>query len=468
MNRKGFTLVELLAVIILLTLLGVFTVVTILDKTDEKKSQIDVATETLLKTAAQEYVQSHSDLYQKRLGNIYCLSIEEILTAEEINNINANNDQPITQSKTKVKVTILKESIKYDVVNECQTVAKKNASTPLLASNMIPIKWDANNNIVMPDTAKEGDWYNYEEGRWANALIVPQVLLSKFKSLKPGELIIPFNEIVDEVIFVVWIPSFVAEKSDDTFNINFTTTNPHSAFTNSSGFWVSKFELTTLNKNVTSSGNSLNSSYSQKAYTGSFNAITTAIASLYSSSYNFIATEVDLRMIENREWAAINFLAHSSLGLRNEKILTADLYTGTVARFSIKEIKNTVSYKASQLSYGIDSSANYTSEIYYSDNSVFSSSNRNVTGVYDLNGGNNEWVISKYLNNSSQMYDSLNASSLDEAMTATAGLYDSYIGSFDSSLCLSRGGGVSNNGEFAFESQNCSKNNTTRLIIKVK
>ena len=44
MNKKGFTLVELLAVIVLLTMVGVFSVSVILEKNDEKRDQIDSAT----------------------------------------------------------------------------------------------------------------------------------------------------------------------------------------------------------------------------------------------------------------------------------------------------------------------------------------------------------------------------------------------------------------------------------------
>ena len=478
MNKKGFTLVELLAVIVLLTLLGVFTVSTILDKTDEKKNKIDSTTENLLKTAAQNYIFKNKGSFNQTLGNVYCLKVSDVLTSEDIKNINANSENSIDESKTYVKVTFLKDSASYDVVDTCSSNEQVLPNNPLLASNMIPIKWDKNNNIVMPDIGTYGDWYNYDEGRWANAIIVPQELLSKFKSLKPGELIIPFNEIVDEVMFVVWIPSFeYSPKGGSKFeaDLKFTigiSSKSHPAFSNISGFWIGKFELTTLNNSVSLIGNELNSSYSQKAYTDTFKNMNDKINALYTSSYRFLDNEVTLRMIENREWAATAFLTHSKYGLKTEKVLASDIYTGTIANFSLKEINSYQKYPVSKLSYGIDHFANYTNEIYYSENSVFASTTRNVTGVYGLNGGNNEWVISKYCLNyeDESTCASLNEEVLDEALTNSyiSGKYDSYVGTYNTSVCLTRGGGKENNGIFAFNSQTCNAYNTSRLVIKVK
>ena len=154
MNKKGFTLVELLAVIVLLTLLGVFTVSTILDKTDEKKNKIDSATETLLKTAAQNYISKNKGSFNQTLGNVYCLKVTDILASEDIKNINANSENPINESKTYVKVTFLKDNSSYDVVDTCSSNEQILPNSPLLASNMIPIKWDKNNNIVMSDVSQ--------------------------------------------------------------------------------------------------------------------------------------------------------------------------------------------------------------------------------------------------------------------------------------------------------------------------
>lgn len=463
MNKKGFTLIELLAVIVLLTLVGVFTVSTILDKNDEKSNKIDETTEKILKTAAQSYVAKNSHLFTHKSGNVYCLSVENILASEEVDNINANSKVALSNTKTYVKVTFLQNNVKYDVVTECVINNQTLPNDPVLASNMIPIKWDANNNIVLADLANPDDWYNYDERRWANALIVPRDLLSKFKGLKPGQLIIPFNEIVDEVIFVVWVPSYkytpVTNGNKVTTHLTFgASSTPHKAFEGISGFWVSKFELTTLNPQLSENSSLINSSYSQESYKDTYSNLSAKINELYDSNYGFLRNEVELKMIDNDEWGAISYLTHSTYGILSEKLFAADIYSGTIANFSIKEVSSNNNYEATRLNYGLDHFANYTNEIYYSESSVFSSSTRNVTGVYGLNGGTNEWV-----NNVN-----VNVNQHDDALNFSFGPYDSYKGNYDPTLCLTRGGGTSNNGLFAYDSQPCSKKNTTRLVINVK
>ena len=158
MNKKGFTLVELLAVIVLLTMVGVFSVSVILEKNDEKRDQIDSATKELIITAAKNYVSKNSASFEPKSGNTYCLDLKEVLTKEDIENINANSNKEITLTNNKVKVTYSQNNINYDVVNDCQENVDTLPNAPVLASNMIAIKWDQNNNIVVADQNKYGDY----------------------------------------------------------------------------------------------------------------------------------------------------------------------------------------------------------------------------------------------------------------------------------------------------------------------
>ena len=154
MNKKGFTLVELIAVIALLTLLGVFTVSTILEQTESNSSLVDAATEKLIKAAAQEYVSLNSENFERKSGNIYCIDMQKVLAVSDIEDMNANTKNKLSSTNSYVKVTFSKDNFEYDIASDCVTNVDILPNKPNLKSNMVPIKWDSNNNIVKADVNK--------------------------------------------------------------------------------------------------------------------------------------------------------------------------------------------------------------------------------------------------------------------------------------------------------------------------
>ena len=76
--KKGFTLVELLAVIILIGVLLVFTYPKILDIKEKKEIEVDSAKEKLINNAALEYMNNNLNDYPQVLGNRYCISLETL------------------------------------------------------------------------------------------------------------------------------------------------------------------------------------------------------------------------------------------------------------------------------------------------------------------------------------------------------------------------------------------------------
>ena len=456
MNKKGFTLVELLAVIVLLSLLGVFTVSTILEQTESNSRLVDSATEKMIKAAAQEYVSLNSENFERKSGNVYCIEVEKVLETNDIEDVNANTKNKLSSTNTYVKVIFSKDSFEYDITSDCHRTVGILPNKPNLRSNMVPIKWDSNNNIVKADVSKPGDWYNYSEKRWANAIIVSQEYLSALKSLKPGELIVPFNETLEDVIFVVWIPRFNYSLTSSTVNITFepgtTSTTAHPAFSNSDGFWVSKFELT--------NNSEIGSSYSFSPYNDTKANLENLINNISTrTDYNFVKKEATVSMISNYEWAAVAFLTNSDYGIGKEKLYPADNKTGILKRYIVG-----MSPKEYEV-ISLTSRTNLpTSDAYYSNDSVFTSSTRNVTGVYDLSGGGNEWVIDT-------------EDKLKTVYSTEAAALNSTLGRADSATptrnineglnyCLARGGNLTTNGLFAFELYSCTASLSTRITVK--
>ena len=457
MNRKGFTLVELLAVIVLLTILGVYTVSTILEQTESNKNLIDSASEQIIKAAAQQYISLNSDNYEQKSGNIYCIDLDKVLGYLDIDDINAATKEKLSIAGAKVKITFINDNFDFIITSDCVSNVDKLPNAPNLKSNMIPIKWDSNNNIVKADETKPGDWYNYAEKKWANAIIVSQDYLSALKGLKPGDLILPFNQGIEDVIFAVWIPRFSYDLNisnvDVTFETDLESTRiVHPAFNNIEGFWVSKFELTYNNE--------LSSTYSNTAYKNSKSNLETLIGDINTrTDYSFLTGESEVKMISNYEWAAISFLTNSKYGTNKEKVYAASDKTGILKKYEVS--LNERNKKTINLT---NATTIGTSDIYYSDDSVFSSSNRNVTGVYDLSGGVDEWIIDS--ESQIKVVYNTDAAALNRTLGRLGSATPSYDINSDLNYCLTRGGDIRNNGLFSYEFYPCDTYLTTRLVIK--
>ncbi len=453
MNKKGFTLVELLAVIILLSLLGIFTVSTILEKTNENKGTVDKVTEKIIKTAAQEYVNLNNEKFERKSGNVYCLEISKILSASDIDDINANSKEKISLDNLNIKVTFLQGNYDLDVTSTCYSNASAAPSKPNLKSNMIPIKWDHNNNIVKADISKYGDWYDYTEKRWANAIIVTNDYLAALKNIEPGELIVPFNESIQDLIFVTWIPSFKYSRNSKDYVVTFTdlSSESHSAFKDNSGFWISKFEIT---KNTI-----LGSTYGYNAYINSQSNLKSEIANI-SSNYNFLTKESSISMVNNYEWVAAAILANSQYGVGSEKILVGDSKTGLLKNVDVGYAAN----EPKIIPLTTKSSLS-TSDAYYSANSILTSSTRNVTGVYGLAGGADEWVSdsAETLKSIYNLEPAALSSIISHSDSCSKSDYD--VNS-DNNYCLARGGNTKTGCLFTFEFYSCTSNLSTRMVVK--
>ena len=75
--KKGFTLVELLAVIILLGILLTFTYTKVTNIAEKKENEISDAKIALINNATSEYIENNSDTYQ--VGSTYCIELKTLV-----------------------------------------------------------------------------------------------------------------------------------------------------------------------------------------------------------------------------------------------------------------------------------------------------------------------------------------------------------------------------------------------------
>lgn len=109
MNKKGFTLVELLAVITLLMALLVLTFPTVLEMIQKKEQEIDQAKLDLIYSAADSYMNNNKNTYPKKVGNIYCISVqtltdEHLLAFEADDKVLYTNDKKDTLNVVRIAI----------------------------------------------------------------------------------------------------------------------------------------------------------------------------------------------------------------------------------------------------------------------------------------------------------------------------------------------------------------------------
>ncbi len=326
----------------------------------------------------------------------------------------------------------------------------KKICTPRLGKNMVAVYWTdknktlndngkykavaGNETAVMESnvsTAVEvtsedskfdwSEWYDYVAGdntndtktsRWANA-----------KSTVDGS-------------YFVWIPRYeykILSNEHKTatgkITVNFIDTSKqtptegykiHPAFTNNtklggwdsniSGVWVAKYEMSmeqTADNGATWTNTEVNNTNSSSAYGNktttasiratskpnvySWNFIT--ISNCFTNSLNYSTnsnTGANSHLMKNSEWGACSYLTHSQYG-RNGKEITINNYYKDDTNYA-----KLTGFSTGSTSTGATKDASNTANLYNGSNGMLSSTTGNLYGIYDISGGNWEYVSGIY------------------------------------------------------------------------
>ena len=325
------------------------------------------------------------------------------------------------------------------------------ANRPVLAEGMIPITYDGTNWVKADEYGAYNNWYDYGNQKWANAVMVTSSKRDTYMNADIGTAI-PENDIL---AYFVWIPrykyklfnatyksgtteqlievTFENETSTTgnvtcTYNTNgaetcqnkangnyythpaFTMINASGNKTELKGIWVGQFETTGSTTTPTI-----------KPGVSSLRGIT--VANMYNTGKLFRSTDYitsnginqsDSHMMKNIEWGAVAYLKQSIYGLGITDITVnsnSSYYTGGGTGTSYKT-------------------------------NIGQSTSGNITGVYDMSGGTDEYVMGNYNKTAGKsgltvsgipaehidIYsgDSVSASHLGDATGETAGWYSDY------------------------------------------
>ena len=122
MNKKGFTLAELLGVIVLLGILATVAFPPLLNQLNKSKEKLSGATLKVLGTAAEQYIDDHSSSYPIKEGKTYCISLETLVNYNYLKSpiMDASTGEEISEKDNYIKFKINKfNDYDYELTTNC-------------------------------------------------------------------------------------------------------------------------------------------------------------------------------------------------------------------------------------------------------------------------------------------------------------------------------------------------------------
>lgn len=129
MKQKGFTLVELIGVVIILGLLCVLAIPPILNAINSTKDDLSAVAKELVINASELYLNENTVSYPDVEGNIYCITVGNLIDKEYLSSPVLD---PITKKEVSrdkyIKTSIHADMYDFEFVDTCEEVRKEGSS----------------------------------------------------------------------------------------------------------------------------------------------------------------------------------------------------------------------------------------------------------------------------------------------------------------------------------------------------
>ena len=330
-------------------------------------------------------------------------------------------------------------------------IDNSGANFPVLVDGLIPVVYNESTSTwvkadIKSSTSTYG-WYDYEQKKWANAVLVSSTNRSTYNSASEGTAI---ND-ADILAFYVWIPRYkykvwninkvigtdsynaqttgidivFEEDTDSTGTISCTYSyaapsstvgSPNETCTGSNGdyyshpaftfgdqelkgFWMGKFELSSSNPATGSSyGGGESTTLTPRILPNVTSWRKNTVSNYWKVIYDMQTsnniyglptsrTNVDSHMITNMEWGTVAYLTNSNYGRCTN---------GSCTKVSINGYVETSNYTTMTGCGPISSGSTSSGTTCNAYNTVIgqpASTTGNVYGVYDMAGGAGEYVM---------------------------------------------------------------------------
>lgn len=116
MKNKGFTLVEVLAVVLLLGLLTLVLTPLVLEQRDKKLKELNDVEKKVIYSDAGEYVKNHP-YYKIKEGNVFCINVSTLIEEDAI----SMDAEDFKDQIIKVSVDSNNNFV-YNIGNKCKEI----------------------------------------------------------------------------------------------------------------------------------------------------------------------------------------------------------------------------------------------------------------------------------------------------------------------------------------------------------
>ena len=291
--------------------------------------------------------------------------------------------------------------------------------TPDVPDGLIPVTI-ANNGAVTTISKTDDNWYNYNQKKWANAVLVTASSRSTYQNSTgvtiPESNILAYYVWITRYKYKIWTTEKSATGQEQEIDILFETKDTtkstgtqvgkyltHPAFTfgsdELSGIWVGKFETTgtgdqpTIKPNTSSLVNQNVSTQFQTSLKFAGGKLNNGVTTFSGSSTYGLNSEVNSHMAKNSEWGAVAYLSHSKYGINTE------------VRINNYGNSNYVPLGTGCGASSADASRSETCAISYGGATAYpQSTTGNITGIFDMSGGAWERVMGVFANSEGTLW----------------------------------------------------------------
>ena len=121
MKNKGFTLMELLGVIMILAILVIIAFPPVMTQIRKSKQEIKNSTKILITDAAKDYYEDNINSFEQTEGKTYCIKLSTLINHGYLNRKLKDENLDNIDISNKVKMVYHNSKFEYDVVATCES-----------------------------------------------------------------------------------------------------------------------------------------------------------------------------------------------------------------------------------------------------------------------------------------------------------------------------------------------------------